>query len=272
MLESRSLKEKAWKKQIAAKCGVRRMIGKAAALSYNTTMEKSLSPVWVKAVDSFVIPNPIDIAPRADGTIFRQRFDLGKSTLLFGTFGRLHPRKGFDVLLPSLAMAASRIDFKLLIVGPDEAGYQKELEEMSRALKLRDRVIFTGELSGGDLARAYASVDMMVLPSYGESFGNVIVEAAAQGTPCYISDQVGLRDWVEENDVGLVLPLDGNAWAEKFSGANRNEISKRWSPDRLARLAKENFSVEYVAGRMVEEYKKILNERKEKLGHRRERR
>lgn len=258
-LEIRSLEEKAWKKKAALALGARRMLEKASALHYTTAMEKSLSPSWVREIDSFVIPNPVEIPERADSGGIRERFGIDARTLLIGTFGRLHPRKGFGVLLPAIAKAAAHQDLKLLAVGPDEAGYGKELEQVLESEKLVDRVIFAEELSGNELASAYAAVDMLVLPSLGESFGNVVVESAAQGTPCLISDQVGLKDWVEENNVGRVLPLDVNAWADALTEIQKEEIPSRWDPFRLARLVKESFSIEAVAKQMMEQYEKILS-------------
>ena len=205
------------------------------------------------------MPNPVEIPERTDGGGIRERFGVGKDALLLGAFGRLHQRKGFDVLLPAMAKATARVEFKLLAVGPDEAGYRKELDRMTKSDGLFQKVIFAGELSGEELAQAYAAVDMLVLPSHGESFGNVVVEAAAQGTPCLVSDQVGLKDWVEENDIGRVLPLDVYAWANAIAGIKKEEISRRWAPDRLARLARENFSIEVVAKQMLDQYEKTLS-------------
>lgn len=229
-------------------------------------MERELSPSWAKKINSFVVPNSVDIPERTDGNQIREPYNISSKTKLIGVFGRLHPRKGFDMLLPALAKISSTCDLKLLIVGPDEADYRKELERIVESENLAERVIFTGELSGKELAGAYAAVDMLALPSHGESFGNVIVEAAAQGTPCLISDQVGLKNWVQENEVGRVLPLDVDDWAEALASLKREEIQKRWQPERLVRLARESFSIEAVAKQMLEQYEKILSE------HRRARR
>jgi glycosyltransferase involved in cell wall biosynthesis len=257
-LEQRSLNDKSLKKGLALHLGGKQLLQNAATLHYTTNMERDLSPAWIRGIESVVVPNPVEMPPRVDGGSIRERFGVEKSALLLGAFGRLHQRKGFDVLLPALARSA-RTDVRLLAVGHDEAGYQKELERTVEREGLGNRVVFTGELSGEDLARAYAAIDLLVLPSHGESFGNVIVEAAAQGTPCMISDQVGLKNWVAENDIGSVFPLDIDTWAAAIIKLSKTEILCRWEPERLAQLARGSFSIEAVARQMLECYERILS-------------
>jgi glycosyltransferase involved in cell wall biosynthesis len=64
--------------------------------------------------------------------------------------------------------------------------------------------IFTGYLSGLDLATAYASADAFVFPSTTDTFGNVILEAQASGLPCVVSDQGGPRELVTDGEDGYV--------------------------------------------------------------------
>jgi glycosyltransferase involved in cell wall biosynthesis len=64
--------------------------------------------------------------------------------------------------------------------------------------------IFTGYLSGVELATAYASADLFVFPSTTDTFGNVIIEAQASGLPCLVSDQGGPRELVEDGVDGVI--------------------------------------------------------------------
>jgi glycosyltransferase involved in cell wall biosynthesis len=64
--------------------------------------------------------------------------------------------------------------------------------------------IFTGYLSGEELARAYASADAFIFPSTTDTFGNVILEAQAAGLPCVVSDQGGPRELVADGEDGFV--------------------------------------------------------------------
>lgn len=64
--------------------------------------------------------------------------------------------------------------------------------------------IFTGYLSGVELATAYASADVFVFPSTTDTFGNVILEAQASGLPCVVSDQGGPRELVTDGVDGFI--------------------------------------------------------------------
>jgi glycosyltransferase involved in cell wall biosynthesis len=258
-LEIRSLNEKAWKKRIALKCGAMKFLNRASALHYTTIMEKSLSPEWAKSFKSFVIPNSIEIFSRTDGKLLRENLEISDQTVLYGIFGRLHPRKGFDILLPAFGKKnATRNNRKLLVVGPDENGYRRKLEKMVEEYQLEDCVVFAGELAGDSLRQAYSAVDIIALPSHGESFGNVIVEAAAYGKPCIISDKVGLKDWVENNDIGIVLQLNVNLWENAINDIGKKEIVRRWETKRLEKIAREGYSIESVARQMKEQYEQIV--------------
>jgi glycosyltransferase involved in cell wall biosynthesis len=256
-LETRSLEAKPWKKRVALSLGIRRLLRRAEVIHYTTEMERACSPDWVRSVQSVVVPNPIEV-PSGELDLARaEQRGLREGPVLLGVFGRIHARKGFDILVPALAEAVQRVDLRLLVVGPDEGGYRSEVLRLLERANLGDRVVFAGALGGESLAQAYASVDLLLLPSHGESFGNVLVEAAAQGTPCITSDQVGLLQWVRDHEVGVVLPLDVNTWAVAIEGLDRRAIHARWRPDRL-RQAAQVFSPRAVAAQMIAVYESML--------------
>jgi glycosyltransferase involved in cell wall biosynthesis len=258
-LEDRSLDVKRIKKELAFRFGLKRVLNGVSALHFTTEMERDLSPQWARGINSIVVPNPIEMPAKTGGAGLRRKYGIANDALLLGIVGRLHQRKGFDVLLPALSKVATTRDICLLVVGPNEGSYKRELERTIIEEKLNERVFFTSELSGKELDSAYAEMDVLVSPSHGESFGNVVVEAAVQGTPCIVSDQVGLKDWVEKNEVGLVLPLEMDTWAEVISGLEKKELASRWNSDRIEKLARESFSIDRVARQMLEQYEGILS-------------
>ncbi len=85
---------------------------------------------------------------------------------------------------------------RLVFVG--DGPYLKELRE---ALP---EAVFTGYLSGGDLAKAFASADIFVFPSTTDTFGNVVLEAMASGLPAVVSDTGGPRELVKNGVTGYV--------------------------------------------------------------------
>jgi glycosyltransferase involved in cell wall biosynthesis len=128
---------------------------------------------------------------------------------------RHHLTQGFKVLyvgrvskeknLPLLArtfknLSQNRSDLKLIVVG--EGPYY---EEMQRELQGAPAV-FTGYLTGDDLAAVYASCDLFLFPSTTDTFGNVVLEAQASGIPVIVSDVGGPRENVISGETGLVVP------------------------------------------------------------------
>ncbi|HTZ45608.1 MAG TPA: glycosyltransferase family 4 protein [Jatrophihabitans sp.] len=147
--------------------------------------------------DAVVIPNgvsvghyagarPLDGYPRADGgTIgFVGRYD--------------EPRKGMSVLLAALeSLARSRPGVRLLVAGRGEQ--QDFLDELPRSLQ--GRVTMLGLLSEQDKARMLRSVDVYVAPNTGgESFGIILLEAMAAGTPIVASDLPAFRRVLDDGE------------------------------------------------------------------------
>jgi glycosyltransferase involved in cell wall biosynthesis len=88
--------------------------------------------------------------------------------------------------------------------------------------------IFTGYLSGEELATAYASADVFVFPSTTDTFGNVIIEAQASGLPCVVSDQGGPRELVSDGEDGFITRGgDLNALTEAVDHLCRDEGRRR---------------------------------------------
>lgn len=126
-----------------------------------------------------VIPNGIDMPPSVDSA------NDGVRTLLF--LGRIHPKKGVDMLLLAWEAVHRRFpEWRLRIVGSDSDGYVGRMRSLANRLGL-DRVEFTGPLYGIDKWRAYGEAELFVLPTHSENFGLAVAEALAAGTPTIVS-------------------------------------------------------------------------------------
>jgi glycosyltransferase involved in cell wall biosynthesis len=90
---------------------------------------------------------------------------------------------------------------ELLIVG--DGPYLAALRDRFR----RGDIVFTGFLTGDDLALAYAGADVFVFPSTTDTFGNVILEAQASGLPAIVSNQGGPAENVDHDETGLVVDV-----------------------------------------------------------------
>ena len=80
-----------------------------------------------------------------------------------------------------------QIQWKLRIVGPDQAGHLACLKSEVRSLNLESSVEFPGPKFGEELSQEYDNCDSLVLPSFTENFGATVVDAMAHGKPCIAS-------------------------------------------------------------------------------------
>ncbi len=127
----------------------------------------------------------------------------GKRMILF--LGRIHPKKGCDLLIEAFARVAHRDPLlRLVIAGPDECGWRAELEKLATT----DRIVFTGPLYGDLKWGALRSADVMALPSHIENFGITVAEALACGVPVLISNGVNIWREIEADGAGLVARAD----------------------------------------------------------------
>ena len=121
--------------------------------------------------------------------------------------GRLHPKKGADLLLQAYAQlgrTASRDLPALVLAGPfSDPAYRAQLTSLAAALPPRCHVIFTGMLEGPRKWGALRAAEAFVLPSHQENFGVAVVEALAVGTPVLISRKVNIWDAIESEGAGI---------------------------------------------------------------------
>jgi len=116
--------------------------------------------------------------------------------------GRLSPEKEISVLIKSYqAMLNSGQQVKLVIVG--DGPEREHLVKMDE----KNQIIFTGVLTGKDLASAYASADVFIFPSQVETFGNVVLEAMASGLPIVAYDYACANLHVSHGTMGWLIPL-----------------------------------------------------------------
>jgi glycosyltransferase involved in cell wall biosynthesis len=169
--------------------------------------------------------------------------------------GRINWKKGLDRLIGALSRVPA---IRLVVAGNDEENYRAVLNPMAARLGVSSRIVFTGSVHSADKAALLSHARFLVLPSYSENFGNVVIEAMAAGCPVIVSKDVGLADTVLATRAGLVVDGDadtlGAAMSRLFGDAGlRQEMG---GCGRAAAHARYSWPV--VADQMEDLYSSLL--------------
>lgn len=140
--------------------------------------------------------------------------------------GRIHPYKGFDLLLKALEIVfLKKPQTYLDVVGPNDSKYAKALiaeipQWMNRRIK------FMGRVSNSELPAIYRSSNICILPSRVEAFAIVPLESMACGTPVIISSRIAASEVVDDRRDGLIAdPFDAEGFARCILYALGNQRS-----------------------------------------------
>jgi D-inositol-3-phosphate glycosyltransferase len=120
--------------------------------------------------------------------------------------GRFAPIKGLDRLLKSFSYLAHPSLPRLVMVGGDgdHSPMLRQLQSEAKALHIENRLMFTGRVDQETLSQYYSAADVLVVPSYYESFGLVAMEALACGTPVVTTPVGAMEKIVKDGVTGYV--------------------------------------------------------------------
>ncbi len=129
----------------------------------------------------------------------------GKRFLLF--LGRIHRKKGCDMLIEAFAKAASSDpDLFLVMAGPDQQQWSTKLKQMASAARISDRVFWPGMLLGDAKWGSLFACEAFILPSHQENFGIAVAEALGCGKAVLLADKVNIAEEIAAEDAGLMEP------------------------------------------------------------------
>ena len=172
-----------------------------------------------------------DCDTAAASEAFLSRWPELRGKRLAISLGRIHPKKGTNLLIQSFADTLAKDGaWQLVLVGPDQIGWQKELEALAERLGIAHRITWTGSLAGTLKWGAFSASEVFALPSHQENFGIVVAEAMACSLPVLISDKVNIWREIDSYGAGFV----GN---DTIEGTTASMC--RWSqlaPDAIAAL------------------------------------
>lgn len=185
-------------KNIGVKWAIHHLLGKtllkkchihATSKREADAVSSLFSPQSMTVLPNFVkLPEQQHFAAREPSPVFK---------LLF--FSRIEEKKGLDLLIKALPSVT--IPYKLTVAGDGDPDYVDSLKKLAAENYLADKIDWLGFQNENKFDLLYAH-DLFVLPSYDENFGNAVIESLSVGTAVLISEEVGLEDYVNVNNLG----------------------------------------------------------------------
>jgi glycosyltransferase involved in cell wall biosynthesis len=159
----------------------------------------------IEVVPNGIAPNLLSKVPKRGD--FRKRQGIGTEEKLILYLGRIHQRKGLDLLIRVFSSLPDSLKLRLIIIGMDD-GYLSNVNELIAKLGITEHVMISTEPpSEKDKLAIYTDSDVHVLPAPYEPFGLTVLEAWACGTPVVTIDTGGIANWVN-NHGGYCVPYD----------------------------------------------------------------
>lgn len=184
----------------------------------------------------------------------REELGYAGNDFVYGFVGRITRDKGINELFRAFFILND--DSKLLLTGSMEGENTLDASLLKEA---REHPNIQFHDSVTDIERYFAAIDVLILPSYREGFGNVVIEAGAVGTPAIVSDIPGSTDTIDRDKTALVVPVkDASALAEAMKRIRGMDCAAMGR--NAAEFAKEKFDSNVLCQKILERKRVLLGE------------
>ena len=196
-----------------------------------------------------VIYNAVDLDEFENILPFPNINGVKTTDYVVAVIGSLQKRKAQDDAIKAIKIVKEKIpNIKLLIVGEGNKKFKDYLKHLAFKLDVSDNVIFTGYRD--DVPAIFHHCDLLLVPSWNEPFGRVVIEAMAAGVPVIGANSGGVREIVEDGITGyLVSPKDPTKIAEKIIYLFHHPKLAKKIGNEGKKAVKEKFSIQnYIEG------------------------
>ena len=223
----------------------------------NAACIRALNTAELKAIRGLGFKNPVCVIPNGVDLpeIPDDKQPTGdRPTILF--LGRLHPKKGVEVLLDSWQqfVAHSGRDYMLKIVGWGDSSYVEKLKQLIKTENLGTSVEMTGPLFGKEKHDAFLQASAFILPSFSEGMPMTVLEAWSYEIPVIMTPQCNIPEGTQNSasiscqpEVTSVLEA-----MEQFGNMNAGDLQTMGRNGR--RLVEREFTWEVVGSKMASVY------------------
>lgn len=202
------------------------------------TLPSSQMKKYIRRIDKSLIPKTKVIHNFVNTNRFSPLKKRPKKKLYLLNVSNFTPSKGHkDLIQIAKILSNKNVDFKLILIGEGPL-YTKIKNEVEK-FALKDKVSMLGRIENKNLPKYYNNSDVFLFPSYRESFGVVIIESLACGTPVISYKNEGAREIIKNKDLGILVEIgDKKEFAKKIIKASQKE----WSSGKMSNYIQNNFS------------------------------
>lgn len=258
MLAPWALRYRWWKKCLPWHLYLKRLLQQASVFHVTAPLEAD----WIRELG---FKNRIEVVPLGthlpDLSGQRKKLHGKYGTLLF--VGRIHPVKGLENLIRSIACLKSRkpasIDFRVRIIGTDDQGYEVVLCRLAQELGVEKMVEFPGPKFDADLVDEYLSCDGLILPSFTENFGGVVVDALAAGKPVIASTKTPWEVLAGTNGKGRMGWFVDNSPESLATAIGEWAMMPQEERDEMGRRGRSFVETNYTWTAVANQMKKVYN-------------
>jgi glycosyltransferase involved in cell wall biosynthesis len=259
MLDRWALQQKSWRKAPYLALCERHNLASAACLRALTQNEvQDYRRAGIKGSVA-IVPNGVTIPANTSSALLLEKFPDLRSRHIVLYLGRLHRKKGIDLLCRAWSRVSAQFpDAVLLVAGPDSEGTLAHLQSMVADAGIAPRVVFAGMLSGPLKWSALAAAEVFVLPSHSEGFSVSVVEAMGMGVPVIITRQCWFPE-VAEKSCGWVIEPEVGQIADALAENLRMSPAERAARQANAHtLVDTHYRWEVIGRKMIEVYEWVL--------------
>jgi glycosyltransferase involved in cell wall biosynthesis len=211
-----------------------------------TGIEAIIHPKQIINIPNFILLPDIalDNVSKSDGCL----------NLLF--FSRIEEKKGLDILLKALALVT--VPYHLTIAGDGDPAYIEKLKVVAATSGISGHISWIG-FQGDNKFKLLGQHDLMILPSYDENFGNVVIECLSTGTAVLVSKYVGLADYVAKNNLGWVCELDESDISNYINSICQESAKLSAIREHAPSIIRNDFNEERLTEKYIKMYNQIIN-------------
>lgn len=181
-----------------------------------------------------------------------KKFNIPKEKFIICSVGRLVEVKGFDLLIESMQYVDQNIYLLLIGDGKDK----EKLENLAEKLKIKNRIIFVGNVENKLTQNIIKLSDLLVISSRKEGFSYVFAESLRLYTPIVSTDVADIKKFITDK---YIAPFDSKLLAEKINDFQMHYKQNNAEYQDIFNRAKNTFTLENMTEQTIKVYHKVMN-------------